>query len=160
MAIESGQTMPPGQFQIMTDTGREALSTEQLFANKRVVLVSVPGAFTRTCSSKHLPGFVAHADAFLSRGVDTIAFLSVNDVDVMHAWGENQSVDGKILMLADGNADYTNALGLTVDLSAGGMGIRGRRFAIIVDNGVATYVALEQPGELKVSAAEAVLNKL
>jgi peroxiredoxin len=160
MAIESTQTMPQGQFQIMTDAGRETLSTAQLFTDKRVVLVSVPGAFTTTCSNEHLPGFMAHADAFLSRGVDTIAFMAVNDVDVMHAWGKDQSVDGKIMMLADGNAEYTSALGLTIDLSAGGMGIRGRRFAILVDNGVATYVALEQPGEFAVSTAEAVLKKL
>lgn len=160
MAIKSGDRMPSGVFGAMTETGPGAISTDDLFAGKKVVLVSVPGAFTPTCSNAHLPGFVANADEILAKGVDTIACMAVNDVHVMHAWGKDQNVGDRIVMLADGNAEYAKALGLEVDLSMVGMGLRGQRFAIIVEDGVATHVAVEAPGKFEVSSAEALLSAL
>jgi peroxiredoxin len=160
MSIQAGEKMPSGAFGVMTESGPGAMSTDDLFAGKKVVLVSVPGAFTPTCSMNHLPGFVEHAAAIREKGVDTIACMAVNDVFVMDAWGKNQNVGDNVLMLADGNGDYTNALGLGLDASGFGMGQRGQRFALIVDDGVATGVFVEGPGEFKVSAADAVLENL
>ena len=152
--------MPSGVFGVMTDAGPGAISTEELFAGKKVVLVSVPGAFTPTCSASHLPGFVNQADDLLAKGVDSIACMSVNDVFVMHAWGEDQNVADKVMMLADGNGEYAKALDLEMDGSAFGMGTRSQRFAIIVDDGVAQHVAVEAPGKLEVSKAESILANL
>lgn len=160
MAIKTGDKMPQGTFGVMTDSGPGAMSTDELFAGKKVVLVSVPGAFTPTCSANHLPGFVQNADEILSRGVDTIAFMAVNDVFVMDAWGKDQQVGDKVVMLADGNGEYAAALGLELDGSAFGMGRRGQRFAIVVDDGTATHVAVEAPGQFEVSKAEAILAAL
>lgn len=160
MTIQTGEKMPSGALGTMTDTGPEVISTGELFAGRKVVLVSVPGAFTPTCSGRHLPGFVANADEILAKGVDTIAFMAVNDVHVMHAWGLDQGVGDKIVMLADGNGDYARALGLDVDLTKVGMGHRGQRFAIIAEDGVATYIAVEKPGRFEVSSAESVLSAL
>ena len=160
MTIKTGDAMPTGVFGVMTESGPGALSTDELFAGKKVVLVSVPGAFTPTCSAKHLPGFVNHADALVAKGVDTIAFVSVNDVFVMDAWGKDQGVGDKVVMLADGNGEYAKALDLEMDGSAFGMGTRSKRFAIIVDDGKATHVAVEAPGQFEVSAVEAVLQNL
>jgi peroxiredoxin len=152
--------MPSGTFGIMTDAGPGALSSDELFAGKKVVVVSVPGAFTPTCSAKHLPGFVEHADKFFAKGVDTLACMAVNDTFVMDAWGKDQNVGDKIKMLADGNGEYARALGLEMDGTAFGMGMRGKRFAIVVSNGVAKHVAIEAPGKFEISSAEAVLAKL
>lgn len=160
MSIQAGETMPSGSFAIMTETGPGALSTDELFTGKKVVLLSVPGAFTPTCSLNHLPGFVEQADDLLASGVDTIACMAVNDVFVMHAWGKDRSVGDKVAMLADGNGDYARALGLELDGTGFGMGMRGQRFAIVVDDGVATHVAVEAPGQLEVSKAEAILASL
>jgi len=160
MTIQAGEKMPSGVFGVMTDAGPGAISTEELFAGKKVVLVSVPGAFTPTCSASHLPGFVNQADDLLAKGVDSIACMSVNDVFVMHAWGEDQNVADKVMMLADGNGEYAKALDLEMDGSAFGMGTRSQRFAIIVDDGTATHVAVEAPGKLEVSKAEAILANL
>ncbi|MEO1204040.1 MAG: peroxiredoxin [Pseudomonadota bacterium] len=160
MSIESGQPMPSGTFGVMTESGPGAMSTEELFAGKKVVLVSVPGAFTPTCSMNHLPGFVEQADALSAKGVDTIACMAVNDVFVMDAWGKDRNVGDKVVMLADGNGDYAKALGLEMDATGFGMGLRGQRFAIVVDDGVATHVAVEGPGEFEVSKAESVLAAL
>jgi peroxiredoxin len=160
MSINAGESMPEGSFTRMGGDGPESVSTGDLFGGKKVVLFSVPGAFTPTCSAKHLPGFVANAAALKAKGVDTIACIAVNDVFVMDAWGKNQTVGDQVMMLADGNGDYTDALGLGLDASGFGMGQRGQRFAIVVDDGVATGVHVEGPGEFKVSAAEAVLNTL
>ena len=160
MTIQVGEKMPSGVFGVMTDAGPGAISTEELFAGKKVVLVSVPGAFTPTCSASHLPGFVNQADDLLAKGVDSIACMSVNDVFVMHAWGEDQNVADKVMMLADGNGEYAKALDLEMDGSAFGMGTRSQRFAIIVDDGTATHVAVEAPGKLEVSKAESVLANL
>ena len=152
--------MPSGVFGVMTDAGPGAVSTNDFFGEKKVVLISVPGAFTPTCSMNHLPGFVDHADEILGKGVDTIACMAVNDVFVMDAWGKDRNVGVKVSMLADGNGEYAKALGLEMDGSAFGMGLRGQRFAIIVDNGVVSHVAVEEAGAFDVSSAEAVLANL
>ena len=160
MTITAGQKMPSGAFGIMTDSGPGEISSDELFGGKKVVLVSVPGAFTPTCSKGHLPGFINQADQLSSKGVDTIACMAVNDVFVMHAWGKDRGVGEKVTMLADGNGEYSRALGLELDATEFGMGMRGQRFAIVVDDGVATHVAIEAPGQFEVSKAEAILAAL
>lgn len=160
MAIKAGERMPQGTLKTLTKDGPKDLSTEELFAGKKVVLFSVPGAFTPTCDAKHLPGFVQLADQIRAKGVDTIACMAVNDVFVMSAWGKASGVGEKVLMLADGNGDYARALGLTLDASKFGMGTRGQRFALIVQDGVVKEADIEAPGELKVSSAEHVLSQL
>lgn len=160
MTISVGEKMPTGAFGIMTDAGPGAISTDDLFSGKKVVLVSVPGAFTPTCSMNHLPGFVDQAAALKAKNVDTIACMAVNDVFVMDAWGKDRSVGNDVMMLADGNGEYSQALGLELDATGFGMGMRGQRFAIVVVDGVATHVAIEAPGQLEVSKAEAILEAL
>lgn len=160
MAIKSGDRMPSGEFKTMVDGKPSTLTTDALFGGKTVVLFSVPGAFTPTCDARHLPGYVQHADALKAKGVDTIACMAVNDVFVMNAWGKAGGVGDKVLMLADGNGDYSKALGLELDARGFGMGVRGQRFAIIVRDGVATQVNVEQGGEFRVSAADHVLGQL
>ncbi len=160
MSIKAGDRMPAGKFKVMGDSGPQDLSTAQLFDGKRVVLFSVPGAFTPTCNAKHLPGFLQQAAALQAKGIDTIACMAVNDVFVMNAWGKSANAGDKVRMLADGNGDYAKALGLELDARGYGMGQRGQRFAIIVDNGVASKVLIEAPGEFKLSSAEHVLGEL
>ena len=160
MTIQVGDKMPSGTFGVMTAEGPGELSSDELFAGKKVVLVSVPGAFTPTCSMQHLPGFVEQAEALLAKGVDTIACTAVNDVFVMHAWGKDIGVGDKVTMLADGNGDYVQMLGLELDGTGFGMGSRGQRFAIVAEDGLATEVAVEAPGQLEVSKAEAILASL
>jgi peroxiredoxin len=160
MTISVGEKMPQGRFATMQNGDPGEINSDDVFGGKRVVLVSVPGAFTPTCSMSHLPGFVKHADEILARGVDTIACTAVNDVFVMSAWGRDQGVADKILMLADGNGDYVKALGLELDGRSFGMGIRGQRFAMIVDDGTVTHLAVEEPAKFEVSKAEAILAAL
>src|SRR5499427_1700465 len=160
MTIKAGERMPSGKFKRMTKEGPKDITTDELFKGKRVVLFSVPGAFTPTCDAKHLPGFVQLADQIKAKGVDTIACMAVNDVFVMNAWGKASNVGDKVLMLADGNGDYAKALGLEMDGRGFGMGTRGQRFAIVVEDGVAKTVNIEAPREFKVSAAEYILGKL
>jgi glutaredoxin/glutathione-dependent peroxiredoxin len=160
MAIEVGERMPQGTLKTMTKDGPKDVSTRELFAGKRVVLFAVPGAFTPTCDAKHLPGFVQQAGALKGKGIDTVACMSVNDVFVMSAWGKHANVGESVLMLADGNGEYSKALGLTMDASRFGMGTRSQRFAIVVDDGVVKKIHVEQPGEFKVSSAEHVLQNL
>jgi peroxiredoxin len=160
MTIKAGDKMPAGVLTIPGPEGPQKITTDQLFAGKKVVLFSVPGAFTPTCDARHLPGFIQHAVDFKARGVDTVACMAVNDVFVMKAWGKASAAEDKVLMLADGNGDYAKALGLDFDATKFGMGIRGKRFAIVVDNGVAKSVHVEGPGEFKVSSAEHVLSQL
>jgi peroxiredoxin len=160
MAIKAGDKMPAGKFKVMTKDGPQDLTTDELFKGKKVVLFSVPGAFTPTCDAKHLPGFVEQAGAIRAKGVDTIACMAVNDVFVMNAWGKASNVGDKVLMLADGNGDYAKALGLEMDGRGFGLGMRGQRFAILVEDGVARQVNIEAPKEFKVSAAEYVLGQL
>lgn len=160
MAIQAGDRMPSGVLKTMTAQGPKDLKTEELFKGKKVVLFSVPGAFTPTCDAKHLPGFVQAADQLRAKGVDTVACLAVNDVFVMSAWGKASGVGEKVLMLSDGNGDYVKALGLELDARSFGMGLRGQRFALVVDDGVVKHVNVEAPGQFKVSAAEHVLSQL
>ena len=160
MTIKAGDRMPSGTLKTMTKEGPKDLSTDELFKGKKVVLFSVPGAFTPTCDAKHLPGFVQLAEQLKAKGVDTLACMAVNDVFVMNAWGKSSNVGDKILMLADGNGDYAKALGLELDGTKFGMGTRGQRFSVLVDNGVAKQVNIEAPGQFKVSSAEHVLGQL
>ena len=160
MTISTGDRMPAGEFTVMGSGGPEGLSTDALFAGKKVVLFSVPGAFTPTCSAKHLPGFVENAAAIKAKGVDTIACMAVNDVFVMSAWGASAGAGNDVLMLADGNGTYAKALGLEMDGSKFGLGTRGQRFSIIVDDGVITQLNVEAPGAFEASSAEAALNQL
>jgi peroxiredoxin len=160
MTIKAGDRMPSGVFGVMTEAGPGAMSADELFSGRKVVLVSVPGAFTPTCSMNHLPGFVDHAEEITAKGVDTIACMAVNDVFVMDAWGKDRKVDDKVVMLADGNGEYTRALGLEMDGSKFGLGMRGQRFAMVVDDGVVQHVAVEAPGQFEVSKAEAILATL
>lgn len=160
MAIKAGDRMPAGSFKMIGKDGMQDVTTDQLFKGRKVVLFSVPGAFTPTCDAKHLPGFIQHAEALRAKGVDAIACMAVNDAFVMNAWGKASGVGDKIMMLADGNGDYTRALGLELDARGFGMGYRGQRFAIIVGDGIATHVNVEAPGKFEVSTAEHVLGQL
>jgi glutaredoxin/glutathione-dependent peroxiredoxin len=160
MAIREGDTIPKATFKRITAKGIEELSSDEVFRGKKVVLFSVPGAFTPTCSAKHLPGFVENADALRAKGVDTIACVAVNDAFVMDAWGKAQGVGDKVLMLADGNGEFARAIGLDFDGSKFGMGRRSQRFAAVVEDGVVKKLAIEEPGQLKVSSAEAMLEIL
>jgi len=160
MSIKVGDRLPAGEFRIMGKDGPQKVTTEQLFKGKKVVLFSVPGAFTPTCDAKHLPGFIQNAEKIRAKAVDSILCMAVNDVFVMNAWGKASSVGDKVTMLADGNGEYAKALGLELDGRGYGMGQRGQRFAIIAKDGVATHVNVEAPGEFKVSSAEHVLGQL
>jgi glutaredoxin/glutathione-dependent peroxiredoxin len=160
MSIKAGERMPSGTLKTMGADGAKDVKTEELFRGKKVVLFSVPGAFTPTCDAKHLPGFVQLADQLKAKGVDTIACIAVNDVFVMNAWGKASGVAGKVLMLADGNGDYSRALGLELDGREFGLGMRGQRFAIVAVDGVARQVNIEAPREFKVSTAEHILTQL
>ncbi len=159
MTIQIGDRIPDSTLMIMSDGKPAPLTTADLFGGKKVVLFSVPGAFTPTCSAKHLPGFVDHVEELLGKGVDTVACMAVNDVFVMHAWGKSAHAD-KIVMLADGNGEFTKSLGLEMDASGFGMGDRSQRFALIADDGVVSHLFIEAPGEYRVSAAEHVLLSL
>lgn len=158
--IEVGQRVPSVTLRQATAEGISEVNTEELFAGKKVVMFSLPGAFTSTCSSKHLPSYVNEYEQLKAKGIDLIACLSVNDGAVMKAWGEAHGALGKIVMLADGNAELTKALGIDVDLSKGYMGVRARRGVMVFENGVATSVEMEAPGKYEVSGAEACLMKL
>ncbi|UPY36629.1 peroxiredoxin [Sediminicoccus sp. KRV36] len=160
MTIKVGDKIPSAKLMQATADGPQEVSTEEFFGGKTVVLFGVPGAFTPTCSAKHLPGFVNHAAEFTAKGVDTIACMAVNDVFVMGAWGKDQGAAGKVAMLADGSAAFTMAMGLEFDLTARGLGMRCQRFVLIAKNGVVTHVAVEEPGAFEVSKAETVLAAL
>ena len=158
MTIQAGDRLPEVSLQRISD-GVETLDTRTLFDNRKVVIFAVPGAFTPTCSEKHLPGFIEHFDAFRERGVD-VACVAVNDPFVMQAWGQSKEVPAGLQMLADGNGDFTRALGLELDASAYGMGTRSKRFAMYVDDGVVQQLFVEAPGEFRVSTAEHMLDAL
>ena len=160
MSIKVGDKVPSATLMQMKDGGPKPVKTDDLFAGKKVVVFALPGAFTPTCSAKHLPGFVQNADAIKAKGIDAIACVSVNDAFVMGAWGEQQKVGDRIMMLADGNGDLTRALGLELDGSRFGMGKRSQRFAMVVDNGVVKELNVEEPGAFAVSSAEHVLKQL
>lgn len=158
--VKVGDTIPSMKLMTATAEGPKEISTDEIFKGKKVALFAVPGAFTPTCSAKHLPGFIQHADALMAKGIDTIVCLAVNDAFVLGAWARDQGVNEKILMLADGSGTFTKALGLELDLVARGLGVRSQRFALIVDDGKVTHVAIEAPGGFDVSRAEAVLAAL
>jgi peroxiredoxin len=161
MAIQVGDTLPTDvKLKEMTDAGPRDVTVGDVFRGRRVVLFAVPGAFTPTCSMKHLPGFVEKAPDIRGKGVDEVVCLSVNDAFVMGAWGEQQGAKGTVRMLADGNAELTRALGLAVDASGFGMGTRSRRYAMVVDDGRVTELLVEPGPGLSVSSAESVLAKL
>jgi len=158
MSIQVGQRIPEVPLQRIHE-GVETVDTLTLFNDRKVVLFAVPGAFTPTCSEKHLPSFVEHFEDFRSRGID-VACLSVNDPFVMQAWGQSQNVPEGLMMLADGNGDFTRALGLELDASAYGMGTRAKRFSLYAENGVVQQLHVEAPGEYRVSSAEHMLSQL
>ena len=160
MTINVGDKVPTMKLKHMTANGPAEISTDEIFGGKKVVLFSVPGAFTPTCSAKHLPGYVEKAGALKSKGVDTVACLAVNDAFVMGAWGKAQNVGDNVLMLADGSATFSKALGLELDLVAMGLGVRGKRFSMMVENGVVKKLNIEAPGEFKISDAETMLAQL
>jgi peroxiredoxin len=159
MRIQTGDRIPLAVLSQMSENGPQAVQTTDYFAGRKVVLFSVPGAFTPTCSAYHLPGYIEHRDDFSVKGVDAIACMSVNDVFVMHAWGKSAKADG-IDMLADGNGDFARALGLELDGTGFGMGHRSQRFALVAEDGMVTQLMVEAPGEFRVSSAESVLAAL
>ena len=160
MTIKAGDAIPSVKIMQATTEGPQEVDTAALFAGKTVVLFGVPGAFTPTCSAKHLPGFVTHADALKAKGVDVIACMAVNDAFVMRAWGKDQGITDQVAMLADGSAAFTKAMGLELDLTARGLGLRCQRFALVAKDGKVTHVAVEAPGAFEVSKAEAILAAL
>ena len=160
MTIQVGDKLPAVELQWKGADGVETINSEELFAGKKVVLFALPGAFTPTCSASHLPGFVVHSDELFDKGVDLIACLSVNDAHVMHAWGKEHNVEDRVMMLADGNCRFTRAVGLEVNLEAGGMGLRSQRYAMIVNDGVVELLNIEVPREFKISDAETILAAL
>ena len=160
MTIKVGDHLPEATLRTMTPEGPQAKTTSDIFAGKTVALFAVPGAFTPTCSARHLPGFLDQARSLKAKGVDLIACVSVNDVFVMDAWGKAQHVEGDILMLSDGNGDFTKAVGLEMDGSKFGMGPRSQRYSMIVDDGVVKELNVETGGEYRVSSAEYMLEQL
>jgi peroxiredoxin len=160
MTIKVGDKIPSAVFTHFGPEGPAPLTTDALFSGKKVALFALPGAFTPTCSAKHLPGFKEHAAEFAAKGVDTIACVSVNDAFVMKAWGKDQGVTDEVLLLADGNGDFTKAVGLDFDGSKFGMGLRSQRYSLLADDGVVTELNVEQGGEFKVSSAEYLLAQL
>ena len=159
--VKVGDKVPSATLRMMSPEGAKAITTEELFpAGKKVVAFALPGAFTPTCSAKHLPGFIDKADAIKAKGVDAIVCTSVNDVFVMGAWGKANEVDGKIVMLADGNGDFAKAVGLEMDGSKFGMGTRSQRYSMLIEDGVVKQLNVEAPGEFKVSSADYVLAEL
>ena len=160
MAIQVGDRLPDATIQVMTDEGPQNRTTDDLFKGKTVALFALPGAYTPTCSAKHVPGFKEKAAEFRAKGVDSIACLSVNDAFVMGAWGKDQDVGGDIVMLADGNADFTKKVGLEMDGSKFGMGTRSQRYSMLVEDGVVKQLNVEQGGEFRVSTAEHLLGQL
>jgi peroxiredoxin len=160
MTIKVGDKMPSGSLTVMSKDGPKQISTDELFGGKKVALFAVPGAFTPTCSAKHLPGFLEKAGDLKKKGVQTIACLAVNDTFVMDAWGKAQNVGDNISMLADGSAEYTKKLGLELDLNARGLGLRSRRYSMLVDNGIVKKLNLEEGGAFAVSDANTLLGQI
>lgn len=160
MTIKVGDKVPSVKLMHMGDSGPQPVTTDELLQGKKVVVFGVPGAFTPTCSAKHLPGFIQHADALKAKGVDAIVCTAVNDVFVMNAWGKDQGAGDKVLMIADGDAEFTKASGLELDLTGKGLGLRNQRFAMVVEDGVVTSLAIDAGGKFEQTSAEAVLNTL
>ena len=159
MTISIGAKIPNSILSQMSENGPQPINAADYFAGRKIILFSVPGAFTPTCSAYHLPGFIEHIEEFAALGIDAIACTAVNDVFVMHAWKKHAGAEG-IDMLADGNGDFATALGLDSDASAFGMGKRSKRFALVADNAIVTHLMVEAPGEFRISSAENVLSTL
>jgi len=159
MTVSVGDKVPAGTLAFLGDSGPETISTDELFNGKKVVLFAVPGAFTPTCSEAHLPGFVANHDKITAKGIDQVVCVSVNDPFVMGAWGKTQNAEA-LLMAADGSATWTRALGLELDLVERGLGVRSRRYSMIVDNGVVTHLNVDEGPAMEVSSAEKILETL
>jgi glutaredoxin/glutathione-dependent peroxiredoxin len=161
MTINVGEKLPSVTLRQVTPEGPKEVTTDDFFRGKKIVLFAVPGAFTPACSQRHLPGFVDKAAAIRAKGIDEVACVAVNDAAVMGAWGRDQRVDGKVTMLADGSGDFARALGLELDLTKGGLGIRSKRYSMLVENGVVKALNVEQqPGQVDASSAEAILKTL
>ncbi len=158
--IKIGDAVPPMKLTAATAEGPKEVSTEEMFGGKKIVLFAVPGAFTPTCSMRHLPGYLQNMDTLRAKGVDGVACIAVNDPFVMDAWAKDQGVDGRITMLADGSGAFTKALGLELDLTARGLGIRSQRYAMVVEDGRVAHLGIEAPGGFDVSTAESVLAHL
>jgi len=160
MTIQVGDKVPAVNFRVLTAEGPKELTSDELFKGKKVAFFAVPGAFTPTCSQRHLPGYVDKAAALKAKGVDTIACISVNDAFVMGAWGKDQKTEGKVTMLADGSGDFTRAVGLELDATKNGLGKRSQRYSMLVDNGVVKALHVEGPGKFEVSDADTMLKDL
>ena len=160
MTIKVGDKVPAVTLRNLTAEGIKEITADELFGGKKVVLFAVPGAYTRTCSQRHLPSYVGNAAALRAKGVDTVACLAVNDAFVMGAWGKEHQAEGKVMMLGDGSGDFTRAMGLELDRIKEGMGVRSQRYAMLVENGVVKALNVEKPGEYAVSSAEAMLEQL
>jgi glutaredoxin/glutathione-dependent peroxiredoxin len=160
MTIKVGDKIPSVTLRYLTPEGPKGVSSDEFFAGKKVALFAVPGAYTRTCSQRHLPGYVTHAGEIKAKGVDTIACIAVNDPFVMGAWGKEHQADDKIVMLGDGSGEFTRAVGLELDRIREGMGIRSQRYSMLVDNGIVKALHIEAPGQFEVSSAEAMLKAL
>lgn len=158
--IKQGDKLPDATFKVLAGDGMKDVAARDFFKGRKVVLFAVPGAFTPTCSNRHLPGFVDQAAAIKAKGVDEIACVAVNDAFVMNAWGKSASADGKVAMLADGTGEFAKKLGLEVDTGAAGMGMRSRRYAMVVEDGTVTKLFVEEAGKFEVSSAERVLSQL
>lgn len=159
MTIKVGDKIPNATLYVMGQDGPQPVTTEELFGGKKVVLFALPGAFTPTCSAKHLPGFVEKAEEFKGKGVDSLVCLSVNDAFVMGAWGREQGTGGKVRMMADGSADFARATGLMLDLTGRGMGVRANRYSMLVEDGVVKTLNVEAPGKFEVSDADTMLRQ-
>ena len=161
MPIKVGDRIPEAKFRVMSASGPAWKPTDEVFKGKKVVLFAVPGAFTPTCHNNHLPGFLKNADAIRAKGIDTIAVTGVNDVFVMDAWKQATGAEGKIEFLADGNGDFAKAIDLALDASGGGLGLRSRRYAMLVENGVVKKLSIEdEPGKAELSSAENLLKQM
>ena len=160
MTIQVGDKLPSINLQHKLGASVETINSDDLFGGKKIVLFALPGAFTPTCSAKHLPGYVEYSDQLFDKGVDRIICLSVNDAFVMEAWGQQHNVAEKVMMIADGNADFSRAIGLEVDLNAGGMGTRSQRYAMVVNDGIVELLNLEAPRMFEISDAATILASL
>ena len=160
MTIKVGDKVPSVTLRYQTAEGIQAVSSDDYFKGKTVAVFGLPGAYTRTCSSRHLPGYVANADALKAKGINEIACVSVNDAFVMGAWGKDQKAEGKVMMLADGSGDFTRAVGLELDATRNGLGKRSQRYSMLVDNGVVKALHVEAPGKFEVSDADTMLKDL
>ncbi len=160
MTISVGDKIPAVDLAIMTDDGPQGVSTDDIFKGKTVAMFGVPGAFTPTCSAKHVPGFVANADALKAKGIDSIVCLSVNDPFVMGAWGKDQNVGDAVTMVADGSAFFTKAAGLELDLEARGLGLRCQRFSLVAEDGVVKMIHIDEAGAFEKTSAEVMLGEL